>query len=471
MKDGKAEKAIKDRIDAAIEAPVQDDQRDLEAAVLATLAGVINGDESDLKYDLLDMAGGDFYFQDHRDAFNIMKMLAGAGDHVDQLTVQEKGASWPDLTKAVPGDQAQAYKRRIIARGNIRQAAKIGREYQEAVAAAAPEDLPGLIAGLQGTVFDVEKTKRFAPPVRPEADLIKDFMLALNDPPGYQTGFKLLDGLIRGLKPGVFIIAAPPSAGKTTFVKQMADQVAALNDGVPVLFLSYEQSAAELRIKSMARLGRIENEWFRTWHDPKMTAIPEHDLNSMMKASGAIGKYQALGRRLKIIEADFHHNIGTIRLMAQREKLQTGREKLQTGKAPAIFIDYLQIVPAADQGLKDKRAEVDFLVSEFRRLARDIGSPIVIVSSMSRAEYGRVQMSGFKESGGIEYGADIAAIMAVRGETDGTERSIDLAIIKNRNGRRKKIFLRYEMKFDAFTEEGEEDLNYLEALGKEKDNE
>ncbi len=463
MKDGKAEEAIKAKLAAAVEAPIQDDQRDLEAAVLATLAGVINGDESDLKYDLLDMDVGDFYFQDHRDSFAIMKMLAAGGDQVDQLTVQAKGASWPDPSKAVAGPAAQSYKRLIAGRANIRRAAQIGREYQDAVAAADPEDLPGLVATLQGSVFDVEKTKRFAPPVRPEADLVKDFLLDLNDPPGYRTGFDLLDKLVRGLKPGVFIIAAPPSAGKTTFVKQMADQVAGNNDGVPVLFFSYEQSAAELRIKSLARLGRINNEWFRTWHDPKATSFPEQDFNDLLKSSSALAKYQALGRRLKIIEADFHHNIGTIRLLAQREKLATG-------KAPAVFVDYLQVVPAVDPALKDKRSEVDYLVSEFRRLARDIGSPIVIVSSMSRAEYSRVRMSGFKESGGIEYGADIAAIMKVKDEQkDGTERSIDLAVIKNRNGRRGIIRLRYEMTFDAFDEEGQEELSYMKALDEDAD--
>jgi len=454
MKDGKAEEAIKARIDAAIEAPVQDDQRDLEAAVLGTLAGVINSDVSDLKYDLLDMDGGDFYFQDHRDAFNVMKMLAGAGDHVDQLTVQDKGASWPDLTKAVPGDAALTYKRRIMDRGNIRQAARIGREFQEAVEAAGPEDLPGLVAALQGTVFDVEKTKRFAPPDRPEADLIDGFILDLEAPaPGYGTGFERLDLLIGGLKPGVFIIAAPPSAGKTTFVKQLADQVAANNAGVPVLFLSYEQSAAELRTKTLARLTGKDNQLIR-----------EGKIKGPILDQAA-EKYRAFGRHLKIIEADSRHSIGTIRLLAQREKLRTG-------KAPAVFVDYLQVVPAANPDLKDKRSEVDYLVSEFRRLARDIGSPIVIVSSMPRGEYKNVQMSGFKESGGIEYGADIAAIMAVRSEKDdGTERSIDLAVIKNRNGRRKKIFLRYEMDHDAFDEEGDEHLDYLTALGKEKDNE
>lgn len=447
MKSENKNQAIQDRIDAAIEAPIDDDQRDIEAAVLATIAEVINSDVSESKYSLLELDAADFYFQDHRDSFAAMKALADVGDHADQLTVQEKGATWPDLTKAVPSEAGDTYKRRIIARANIRQAAKIGREYLDAVQAADPNDLPGLVASLQKTVFDVEKTRRFAPLARPEADLIENFILDLENPaPGYKTGFKRLDHLINGLTPGVFIIAAPPSAGKTTFIKQLADQVAEFNDRTPVLFLSYEQSAAELRTKTLARLSRKENQLIREGK------IEGKDI------ADAVQKYLDFGRRLKIIESDFNHNIGTIRLLAQREKLQTG-------KAPAIFIDYLQVVPVADQALKDKRAEVDFLVSELRRLARDIGAPIIIVSSMSRSEYGRVQMSGFKESGGIEYGADIAAIMAVKKESeDGGERLIDLAIIKNRNGRRKSIRLKYEMRYDTFEEESEAELDYLETL-------
>ena len=449
MKDEKAEKAIRDRIDAAVEAPVQADQRDIEAAVLATLATVINSDVSDLKYSLLEMDAADFYFQDHRDIFAAMKALADAGDHVDETMVKAKGAGWPDMTKAKP-DAAETYKRQVIARSNHRQAAVIGREYQDAVAGADPDDLPGLVAGLQKTVFDIEKTKRFMPPDKPEADLIDGFMADLENPtPGYRTGFKFLDFLTNGLKPGVFVIAAPPSAGKTTFVKQLADQVAEFNEGIPVLFLSYEQSAGELRTKTLARLSRKENQLIR---EAKIKGQAIED---------AAEKYKGFGRQLKIIEADFHHNVGMIRLLAQREKHLTG-------KAPVIVIDYLQVVPVADPALKDKRAEVDFLVSELRRLARDIGSPIVAVSSMPRSEYKHVKMSGFKESGGIEYGTDIAAIMDVKAEAgDVSERDIDLAVIKNRNGRRKIIRLKYEMMYDVFQEEGEEDLNYLEALGKE----
>ena len=448
MESEKKEKIIQDRIEEAIEAPIHDDQRDIEASVLATLAEVINSDVSELKYSLLELDAVDFYFQDHRDSFATMKALSDLGDHVDQLTVQEKGAPWPDPSKAKPAAAVETYKRRIIARSNIRQAAKIGREYLDAVQVADPDDLPGLVASLQKTVFDIEKTRRFAPQERPEADLIEDFILELRNPkPGYMTGFSRLDSLTGGLKPGVFIIAAPPSAGKTTFVKQLADQVAELNEGTPVLFLSYEQSAAELRTKTLARLSRKKNQLIREGK------IEEKDI------ADAIRKYLSFGHRLKIVESDFQHNIGTIRLLAQREKLQAD-------KAPAILIDYLQVMPVANPALKDKRAEVDFLVSELRRLARDIGSPIIAVSSMPRSEYKNVKMSGFKESGGIEYGTDVAAIMDVKKESGGgLERSVNLAVIKNRNGQRKIIRLRYEMVYDTFKEEGEEELNYLESLG------
>jgi replicative DNA helicase len=83
----------------------------------------------------------------------------------------------------------------------------------------------------------------------------------------------------------------------------------------------------------------------------------------------------------------------------ERELAQ--REKMKTGKAPVLIIDYLQIFPV-DDPTQDKRVAVDFLVSDLRRIARDIGSPVIAISAMSRAEYDRVKLSGFKESGGIE---------------------------------------------------------------------
>jgi replicative DNA helicase len=150
-----------------------------------------------------------------------------------------------------------------------------------------------------------------------------------------------------------------------------------------------------------------------------------------------------------------------IRLLAQREKVKTG-------KAPLLVIDYVQILPV-EETAQGKRAAVDFLVSDLRRIARDIGSPVIAISAMSRAEYTNVKMSGFKESGGIEYGTDIAAILTVEDEDkSGAERTVALNIIKNRDGRRAKIGMKYEMTLDSFRETDQGFTSYMEAIGKEQ---
>ena len=54
-------------------------------------------------------------------------------------------------------------------------------------------------------------------------------------------------------------MGAAPSTGKTTFAKQLTDQVAALNPDAVCLFVSYEQSREELRVKTLSRLSGVEN--------------------------------------------------------------------------------------------------------------------------------------------------------------------------------------------------------------------
>jgi replicative DNA helicase len=452
--------------DKAVETPVHPDQREVEMKLLAVLASVINSDQAVLKYDLLELTGADFHFRDHRAIFAAMKELTDGGDHVDMVTVRAKvGDAWTDTLKAVfagsgtdPG-AADTYKRKVIFWSNIAQARGVGLAYLadvEAAASAAEADLPGLVANLQKTVFDIAKTDRLSPPLRSEADLTDNFVLDLESPkPGYRTGFTRTDQVIKGLRPGLFVIAAPPSAGKTTYVKQLADQVAELNEA-PVLFFSYEQSADELRVKSLARLTKKAG-------TPCSNESIKEGLGIPQRIEAAAVAYKRFGKWIKIIEGDRQHTVGRIRLLAQREKMLTG-------KAPLIIIDYLQILPVNDPSLRDKRSEVDFLVSELRRIARDIEAPVIAISAMSRAEYDRAKMSGFKESGGIEYGADLAAIMTVEKESDnGSERTVALNILKNRNGRRGKAGMKYDMVHDHFEEEDFQNLSYLETLGKEQE--
>lgn len=60
---------------------------------------------------------------------------------------------------------------------------------------------------------------------------------------------------------------------------------------------------------------------------------------------------------------------------------------------------------------------------------------MVCISSENRAGYKDKALSVFKESGGIEYSADIAAVMTKDKASSSSEaRVLDLNIVKNRNG-------------------------------------
>ena len=88
---------------------------------------------------------------------------------------------------------------------------------------------------------------------------------------GLDTGFQHLNRVCNGLGAGFHVIAAEPGAGKTTFAWQIANQIAALAK-VPVIYINYEQSKAELREKTLSRLTGIDTRHFRrgklTLEDP-----------------------------------------------------------------------------------------------------------------------------------------------------------------------------------------------------------
>ena len=63
---------------------------------------------------------------------------------------------------------------------------------------------------------------------------------------------------------------------------------------------------------------------------------------------------------------------------------------------------------------------------------------MIVISSENRAGYGKKNLDVFKESGDIEYSADIAGILASSRE-EGRKREVTLHIVKQRNGERASI--------------------------------
>lgn len=211
-----------------------------------------------------------------------------------------------------------------------------------------------------------------------------------------KTGFANLDEKAGGLNAGLYVLAAISSLGKTTLALQMADQIAA--QGHEVLFFSMEQSRLEMVSKSLARLTAQAD--MKT--AVNSLSIRRGYLPSQVTAAARAYKEQT-GERMSIIEGNFNCDIGFIADYIRRYKQRTGA-------TPICFIDYLQVLqPAADgKSRSSKKEEIDLAVTELKRLSRELDLTIIVISSLNRANYMTpFAFESLKESGGIEYTADV----------------------------------------------------------------
>lgn len=217
------------------------------------------------------------------------------------------------------------------------------------------------------------------------------------------TGFYNLDGAMNGgLRSGLIVLGAVSSAGKTTFLSQVADFIAA--NGKPVLFVSIEQSGRELVSKSLSRLmaKRKFNDvtlyemgaarWRNSWPDEKARAMAD-----------AVEEYaEVVAPNLRVMAASEQPTINDVKAAAYHIADQRG-------ESPVIMLDYLQILKPQSERDTERQA-VDFNISELRRLSGGNGlkTPVIAISSLNRGSYtGAIEMASFKESGGVEYGADL----------------------------------------------------------------
>ena len=272
-----------------------------------------------------------------------------------------------------------------------------------------------------------------------------------------KTGFTNLDEKAGGLYSGLYVMAAISSLGKTTLALQMADQIAA--QGHEVLFFSMEQSRLEMVSKSIARI---------TAQADMRTAVTSLSIRKGFlpsQVTAAAAQYKArIGERMSIIEGNFNCDIAFIADYLRRYKQRTGA-------TPVVFIDYLQILQPAAEGRSrgSRKDEIDLAVTELKRLSRELDLPIIVISSLNRANYlTPFAFESLKESGGIEYTADVVWGMQlacldeelfdeekkikkkrkrIEDAKEENPRKIKFACIKNRYG-----ISHYECHFDYYSE-------------------
>lgn len=231
-----------------------------------------------------------------------------------------------------------------------------------------------------------------------------NFVLKNKSGGGITTGFENLDKLLDGgLYPGLYVVGAISSLGKTTFIMQIADSIA--KSGRGVLIFSLEMSKFELVAKTLSRMSCIKSMYkysspcYAKTTRSVLLGDYRNEFDSKIIAE-AMQDYSDWGSNIHITEGI--GNIGVAEIKAKIEEFKKFRNK-----APVVVIDYLQILAPFDLKMTDKQ-NVDKNILELKRLSRDFDIPILGISSFNRENYNApVSMASFKESGAIEYSSDV----------------------------------------------------------------
>jgi replicative DNA helicase len=299
---------------------------------------------------------------------------------------------------------------------------------------------------------EAEKTKYLETAAAYHINALMGEIAASANTPAISTGFKLLDeALDGGLYEGLYIMGAISSLGKTTYILQIADQIA--QRGQDVLIFSLEMSRYELMAKSISRLTIINcnnqtknaktTRGILSGYKRKYYNEDEKKLINM-----SMEDYSLYSQYIYI-----HEGVGDIGVEDIRQEVQ--KHISFTGNIPVVIIDYLQILSPYDMRATDKQ-NTDKAVLELKRLSRDKKMPVIAVSSFNRDNYtAPVNLASFKESGAIEYSSDILLGLQLAGmdklsQSDSKRsettkqiedmkaadpRKAQLKILKNRNGK------------------------------------
>lgn len=211
---------------------------------------------------------------------------------------------------------------------------------------------------------------------------------------GIPTGIRPLDRLLNGgFKPSTLnIIAARPAMGKTAVMLHFA-KCAALA-GVPVCIYALEMSADSLADRMLMSIGDMDNDAYKSGDFEQWSEIIEA---------------QAYLSKLPIyIDDNPKVNMGYIRNHSRIMK--------QKNLCGIVFIDYLQLtdMSSGDKN-RNREQEVAATSRQCKILSKELESPVVLLSQLSRATETRADkrpmLSDLRESGAIEQDADVVAFL------------------------------------------------------------
>ncbi len=231
-----------------------------------------------------------------------------------------------------------------------------------------------------------------------------------------KTGLNRFDGIIGDLNEvGFFVLGGRPSSGKTVLALNIAEAVA--KQDKKVLFFSLEMSKHKIMQRILVSNAMVDNEKI------KNKTLDQTEFKKLFDACN----------KDHLENIDIIDNSG----MTIDEIITKSVSLHKKNKYSAIIIDYLQLIQADGNSIREKMINVSHGCVTLRKM---LEIPIIVISSLSRANQARADkrpiMSDLAEAGAIEFDADTIAFVHREFIENNEANPCDAEIIfrKNRDG-------------------------------------
>jgi replicative DNA helicase len=367
----------------------------LSSEAIAAAAGVVTA--------------ADFYKPAHGHVFDAVHTLYASGQPADAVTVADE-LRRAGLLEAIGGPAVLAqimastpattnagrYASIIEEYALLRRLISVAGEVAE-IGYSVPDDVPKALDRAEAMVYEVNE-RRVTDSTSKLSDLLSDNLDRLEQLyergdaiTGVPTGYLDLDQLLSGLQPSALVVVgARPAMGKTSFALGMASH-AALEHHRPVLFFSLEMSNLELSQRLLCAEARIDSSRVRNGQ------LQAEDWTKISKAMGRLAEAP--------VWIDDNPNLTIMEIRAKARRL-----KSQIGDLGMIVIDYLQLMTGRASA-ENRQVEVSELSRGLKILARELNTPVVALSQLSRGLEMRADkrpmLADLRESGSIEQDSDV----------------------------------------------------------------
>jgi replicative DNA helicase len=214
------------------------------------------------------------------------------------------------------------------------------------------------------------------------------------------------------------VIAARPGVGKSSFVTNIARNVA-VDAQSPVAMFSLEMSRFEIGMRLLCGEARVG------WDRVRTGRVATDEWTRIVEAAETLHEAP-----LFIVDSG---NVTIVDIRAKARRLRSSRHGLGL-----IIVDYLQLMSGHTR-FDNRQQEIAEISRSLKLLAKELDIPVIAVSQLNRdperRQDKRPQLSDLRESGAIEQDADIVMFIH-RDDSDDPQVKgrADIIVAKHRNG-------------------------------------